>query len=107
MRFFIALALAALTLATAPASAQDANAPAAAQELRQICEADRARLWGVELCGPLLVADAATRTVWASQPDWTGLLRANGAGYTGQLPEGVGIANTSVQWAGVRWIMVL
>jgi hypothetical protein len=107
MRFFIALASAAISLVATPASAQDPYAPAAAQELRQICEADRARLWGVDLCGPLMVADPATRNVWASQPDWTGVLRPNGAGYTGTLPAGVTIANTSVEWANVRWIMMV
>lgn len=72
-----------------------------------MCEADRARLWGVDLCGPLMVADPATRNVWSSQPDWNGALQPNGSGFSGTLPAGVTIANTSVEWAGVRWIMVL
>ena len=58
-----------------------------------MCEADRARLWGVELCAPLLVADPSTRIVWASQPDWTGVLQTNRSGYSGILPQGVTIAD--------------
>lgn len=107
MRVFIALVCAALSCLATPALAQDPYAPAAAQELRQMCEADRARLWGVDLCGPLMVADPTTRMVWASQPDWTGILTPNGAGYTGTLPAAVPIANTSVDWASARWIMVM
>lgn len=91
----------------APAAGQDTLAPTAAQELRQMCEADRARLWGVDLCGPLIVADPGNRMVWASQPDQAGVLNSYGIGYYGTLPAGVPIANTTVTWDGVQWIMVM
>lgn len=95
------------TLIALPAAAQDyARETSAAAELREMCSTDRARLWGVDLCGPLLVADPSTRRVWASQSDPEGRLQIGNDGWTGQLPAGVTIANTSVEWAGLRWVMV-
>ncbi len=97
-----------LSLAT-PAVAQDALtlAPTAAGDLRQICSADRGHLWGADLCGPLLVVDPATRRAWASMPDDLRVLQHTGDGWVGTLPDGVPIANTSVQWANTRWIEVM
>jgi len=108
MRFLI-LALAAVFGFAAPASAQTRSREAAAfAALREACEADNGALWGVRLCGPLRIVDPQTRAVWASQQDDGGLLqrRADG-GWTGVLPEGVPVANSTVEWAGVRWIMIM
>ena len=108
MRCLGPILLLALSVFAAPVAAQDPlPATAADSELRQMCEADRGQLWGVTLCGPLLVVDPATRSVWASQPDRQGVLRWSGASWVGTLPEGVGVANTSLDWAGLRWIMLV
>jgi hypothetical protein len=72
-----------------------------------VCQADAGRLWGVQLCGPLMVVDPATRRVWTSDPDAAGLLDQSGAGWVGGLPAGVPIANTTMEWGGVRWIEVM
>jgi hypothetical protein len=108
MRIAGVFAIAALFGLAIPASAQQLTyAPAAGRELRQICTADAGRLWNVTLCGPLLVVDPQTRLAWSSDPDQLGLLQQNGEGWMGALPAGVPIANTSVDWAGARWIMVM
>lgn len=104
------VALAALLIAllcAGPARAQSREADAAAQ-LRSICQADGGALWGVDLCGPLLVVDPASRAAWATQMDAEGVLALSpsGGGWTGRLPDGVPIANTAADWAGVRWIML-
>lgn len=97
-----------LLCSSAPSLAQEFSlAPVAARELREMCGDDRGRLWGVSLCGPLLLADPATRQVWASEQDAEGRLTRSGEGWAGALPPGVPIANTSVDWAGVRWTMVV
>lgn len=89
------------------ARAQDVlSATAAASELKTMCEADAGRLWGVDLCGPLLVVDPESRAAWASEPDRNGALSPTGAGWTGALPDSVAITNGGVDWAGQRWIMV-
>ncbi len=100
----LASLVAALTLWAGPALAQDG--PRAAAELNQMCLADAGALWGVSLCGPLLVADPDTRAVWASAADREGALAAQGEGWVGVLPANVGVANTSLDWAGLRWIMI-
>jgi hypothetical protein len=103
----IALIFTVLSFA-APAAGQDLlSATAASTELRQMCEGDRGELWGVSLCGPLLVVDPASRAAWASAPDGLRVFRSTGAGWMGTLPDGVPIANTTVEWAGQRWIMVV
>jgi hypothetical protein len=91
-----------------PAAAQDVlSATGAATELRQICREDAGRLWGVNLCGPLMVVDPETRRVWTSDPDAFGLLDQAGAGWVGGLPPNVPVANTTLEWGGVRWIQVM
>lgn len=87
---------------------QSLVAPRAANDaLRDICRADDGELWGVSLCGPLLIVEPELRTVWASEPVAEGALEKASGGWIGVLPDGVPVANTSVEWAGQRWIMVL
>ncbi len=80
----------------------------AASELQTICTADAGQLWQANLCGPLIVVDPSTRQVWATQRDNQNVLAlTSGGGWVGILPAGVPVANSTVDWAGVRWIMVL
>lgn len=76
-------------------------------EARALCARDGGRLWGSSLCGPMMFADPATRAVVASEPDREGFLKRSGEVYVGTLPRNVNIANTSVEWAGVKWMMVM
>lgn len=100
---------ASLVFCAAPAFAQDYRLQsAAAAELQRICRADSSQLWNANLCGPLLIVDGATRQAWATQRDNEGVLSATpSGGWVGVLPQGVPVANTTVDWAGVRWIMVV
>ena len=107
MRTFILAA--SLAFSASPALAQDYRLQAAAaSELQQMCSADAGQLWTASLCGPLIVVDGQTRAVWATQRDNTGVLTLTpGGGWVGTLPAGVPVANTTVDWGGVRWIMVM
>ena len=91
--------------------AQDSISPAAAQEAfgeyEEAAVADGGELWGRELLGPLLFADRATRAVVANQPDEQGKLIEQNGVFVATLPLEVGIANTALDWAGVRWTMVM
>ncbi len=91
------------------AAAQADDAITAAQEFRTICGADAGALWGVSLCGPLLIVDPSTRAAWGTQPDSNGVLSPsdNQGGWVGTLPPNIGIANTAADWGGVRWSMIL
>ncbi len=108
MRILAVLAFAAFTSLAAPASGQDVMAASGAyRDLQTICAEDRGRLWSIDICGPMLVVDPSTRATWASESDGLGVFTDTGAGWVGTLPADVPVANTAVEWAGRRWIMLI
>lgn len=62
------------------------------REANELCERDAGRLWGVSLCGPMVIFDPATGTRAASQPE-----------PEGPPPRFPGLADGPVSWGGVRW----
>jgi hypothetical protein len=62
------------------------------KEAQALCERDGGRLWGVSLCGPMVIADAATGTIATSQP-----------APAGDRPRVIGLVNAPVQWGGTTW----
>ena len=98
------------TLAAASAMAQTPPGPGPAEiiaEAKSVCEADGGALWGVDLCVPILLVDPETRTVHAARRGEGDALRPEGDLFAGVLPETVNIANTALDWDGVRWAMVM
>jgi hypothetical protein len=61
-------------------------------EATKLCERDAGRLWGVSLCGPMVIADPATGTRATSQPE-----------PPGPAPRFSGFADGPVMWGGVQW----
>jgi len=74
---------------------------------RAASDRDGGRLWGVRLYGPILLVDPATRRALANQADAEGRLAPEGGVFAGRLPDDVPLANTSIEWAGVRWATIL
>jgi hypothetical protein len=79
------------------ASAADAQVqPQLAQryfeEATKLCERDGGRLWGVSLCGPMVIFDQATGTRATSQPE-----------PEGPTPRFFPGADGPVSWGGLRW----
>ncbi len=73
----------------------------------QHCKRDDGSLWGETLCGPMLVADPATRRVWANR-NAPHLQPVEGENlWTGSLPAGVPIANSFVRYSDFDWVMVM
>lgn len=62
------------------------------EEVTSLCERDGGRLWGVSLCGPMVIFDQATGTRATSQPE-----------PEGTPPRFVGQADGPVSWGGMRW----
>ena len=62
------------------------------EEATKLCERDAGRLWGMSLCGPMVIADPATGTRATSQPE-----------PAGPTPRFSGFADGPVTWGGVRW----
>jgi hypothetical protein len=61
-------------------------------EVNKLCERDAGRLWGVSLCGPMVIFDQATGTRATSQPE-----------PEGPPPRFLGQADGPVSWGGLRW----
>src|SRR5215475_15326539 len=62
------------------------------KEAQALCERDGGRLWGVLLCGPMVIGDMRTQTFATSQatPD-------------APRPPLVGLVNAPVEWGGTTW----
>lgn len=114
MRYTIPVAVALLACFTSAqlAHAEDAPelTPQAAKALfdqaGQQCQADAGKLWSKSLCGPIMFVEPKTRWVVASQADAEGQLKPRDGVFVGTLPPDQTIANTSVEWAGVRWVQM-
>lgn len=76
-------------------------------EARALCTADGGKLWGVSLCGPMMFVDAASREIVASEADTKGVLKGQDGVFVGVLPTEQNVANTAVEWSGVRWTQML
>src|SRR5687767_3719269 len=62
------------------------------EEAATLCKRDAGRLWGVSLCGPLVIVDQKTGTRATSQPE-----------PEGPPPRFSGFADGPVSWGGLRW----
>jgi len=62
------------------------------KDVQAVCEREGQRLWGISLCGPMVIGDARTQTIATSQP-----------APEGPRPRLVGGMNAPVTWGGVTW----
>ncbi len=76
-------------------------------DLKEICDRDNGNLWGENLWAPILVIDTESRFIVANQPDNEGLLRKTGEVYTGWFPPDKAIANSTTDFGGRLWMMVM
>src|SRR5215813_14828489 len=83
-----------LTLLAPPAAAQvdQQRAQAFFKEAEALCQRDGGRLWGVSLCGPMVIGDMRTKTFATSQPP-----------PDAPRPPVAGLTNGPVKWGGVTW----
>jgi hypothetical protein len=93
--------------AQAPAPIPIDSARRVFAEAQVLCSADAGKLWGVSLCGPIMFVDAPSRWVVASESDAKGVLSAKDGAFVGALPAEQNVANTAVDWSGVRWTQML
>jgi hypothetical protein len=62
------------------------------EEATKLCERDAGRLWGVSLCGPMVIVDQATGTRATNQPE-----------PSGPPPRFPGLVDGPITWGGLRW----
>jgi hypothetical protein len=84
-----------------------ASATVVFDQAQSLCQADEARTWGVTLCGPMLIADPATRAFVSNMDGVDVPLERKGGVFEGRLPDSVPIANTAVRWNGRVWTMLI
>lgn len=65
------------------------------------------QLWGKNLYGPILLVNPNTRQLFANFSDKAGVLKQNGKIFSGILPNELNIANTSTNWNGNHWAMIM
>lgn len=63
-------------------------------------------LWGKTLCGPTLLVDPSTHSVITNIDAGAGFEKSDGV-YIGKLAEQFMPANTSIDWEGREWAMIL
>jgi len=82
-----------------------AGASAVFARAHALCSADGGRLWGISLCGPLMLADPQSHAAIANVAV-PGAQRV-GAYYRFMLPANAPIANAPFEYAGIRWAQII
>ena len=77
------------------------------EEIKNYCDADDGKLWGYNLWAPILVIDRESRFIVANETDNQGHLRKEGKVYVGYFPKNKTIANSTTEFGGKRWMMVM
>jgi hypothetical protein len=65
------------------------------EEAQKLCERDAGRLWGISLCGPLVIYDPVSGTRATNQPE-----------PEGPVPRFSAFADGPVEWGGLRWFAI-
>jgi hypothetical protein len=91
--------------AVPPNSIDLPTARRAIADATRLCTADAGRLWGVSLCGPILLVDPATHDAVATRAATN--LAERDALFVGHVPDTLTVANTSLDWDGTHWIALL
>ncbi len=106
-RKVILVALTSATLLVAQTQPELEAARAGLSEFQRVCREAGDRLWGVSLCGRVLLVDPGNRVTVANMPDPDQKFQESGGLYAGKLPADLLLANTSIQWGSHEWAMVL
>jgi hypothetical protein len=91
---------------TAQSQPDLATATVGLTEFANICKESGERLWGMSLCGKLVLVDSRSRTTLATMQDPDEKFERKDGLFLGKLPSDILIANTSIRWGGEEWAMV-
>jgi len=64
-------------------------------QAKTLCEREGGQLWKISLCGPIVIADPATKTIATNQP-----------APDAPRPSALGFANSATDWGGTRWTTI-
>jgi len=65
------------------------------------------KLWNFDLYHAILLVEPKSRQIFSNESDSANILKPNGNIYSGILPDDINIANTSLNWSGKRWAMIM
>ncbi len=71
------------------------RAAEAFKQAKTLCERDGGKLWKISLCGPIVIADPATKTIATNQPV-----------PEAPRPAALGFTNSAMDWGGTRWTSI-
>ena len=71
------------------------RAEEAFNQAKALCEREGGRLWKISLCGPIVIADPATKTIVTNQP-----------APEAPRPAALGFTNSAMDWGGTRWTAI-
>src|SRR5215472_16518808 len=71
------------------------RAEEAFKQAKTLCEREGGRLWNISLCGPIVIADPATKTIATNQP-----------APEAPRPAALGFSNSAMDWGGSRWTTI-
>jgi hypothetical protein len=83
------------------------DGPTALREFHDACIADQTPLWGVNLWGRIVLVDTRTLASIATERDPDGKFEPRGGFFFGTLPDRYTPSNTSIDWGGERWAMIM
>lgn len=75
------------------------------EKVEQICNTERADLWGINLYGPLMMIDRVSREVYANVQDAEGLLKPKDGIFVGTFPKELIIGTIPVEYGGTLFAM--
>ncbi len=64
-------------------------------QAKTLCEREGGKLWSISLCGPIVIADPATKTIATNQPP-----------PEAPRPAALGFTNSAMDWGGTRWTTI-
>ncbi len=105
-RLLPALALAVLPGTVHGQGAERSAAIAGVAAFQELCSSDGGALWGITLCGPLVVVDGSTGLAVATARPPAGQFTEEDGRWVGKVPEGMQVANTAMEWEGNLWSTV-
>src|SRR3954447_10820487 len=62
---------------------------------KTLCEREGGKLWNISLCGPIVIADPATKSIATNQP-----------APEAPRPSALGFANSAMDSGGTRWTTI-
>ncbi len=71
------------------------RAAEAFSQAKTLCEREGGKLWKISLCGPIVIADPATKTIATNQPP-----------PEAPRPAVLGFVNSAMDWGGTRWTAI-